>query len=104
MASKEARETNEPGTLFGIDPEGPDGPGSVDVLPPPVRFALRFITAWANRDQDTAYALFWAIAEPSDRDGTTALGDCITAVYAMTVPVAGQIVAEQRRRKEGEAR
>ncbi|MFC5072845.1 hypothetical protein ACFPN0_14935 [Kitasatospora cinereorecta] len=99
-ASREAREANGPGTWYGIELEGPDGPENIDVLPPPVMFAARFITAWANRDQDAAHALFRAVAEPADRDGTDALADCITAVYAMAVPVAQVVVEEQRRRLE----
>ncbi|MFJ7592484.1 hypothetical protein ACIQZO_34965 [Streptomyces sp. NPDC097617] len=99
-ASKEARETNTPGTTYGIALEGLEGAASIDDLPPPVRFAARFITAWANRDHDATDALFWAIAEPAVRDGTDALGDCITAVYAMAVPAAEHIVREQRRLRE----
>ncbi|MFD5788638.1 hypothetical protein ACFWH1_18695 [Streptomyces sp. NPDC127037] len=101
VASKEARESHAPGTRFGIETEGPDGETGIDLLPPPVRFAARYITAWANRDQDLAWDLFWAIAEPSDRDGTDALADCVTAVYGMAVAVAEHTVLEQRRNREG---
>ncbi|MEU2487106.1 hypothetical protein ABZ593_21165 [Streptomyces sp. NPDC012617] len=100
VATQDARDNNAPGTVFGIDLQDVDGFADIDVLPPPVRFAARFLTAWANRDQDTAIALFRAIAEPSNSDNTDALGDCITAVYAMTVPVAQGVVEEQRRRRE----
>ncbi|RWZ73356.1 hypothetical protein EQK42_24815 [Streptomyces albidoflavus] len=103
-ASREAREANDAGTLYGIALDGPNGPVDIDVLPPPVMFAARFITAWANRDQDAASALFWAVAEPSDRDGTSALADCITAVYGMTVPVAQYAAEELHRREEGHAK
>ncbi|MGW6456303.1 hypothetical protein ACWF94_10315 [Streptomyces sp. NPDC055078] len=99
-ASKEVREANGPGIFYGLELEGPDGPVNIDVLPPPVQFAAQFIAAWANRDQDAAYALFWAVAEPSDRDGTSALADCITAVYAMAVPVAEHAARQQRGRRE----
>ncbi|MFD4315050.1 hypothetical protein [Streptomyces sp. NPDC058548] len=99
MASKEARETNAPGTQFGISAEVLDGAVSVDVMPPSLRFAARFITAWASRDEDTAEALFWAVAEPSDRDGTDDLADAITAVYGMAVAAAEHTVLQQQRRQ-----
>ncbi|MGC4947773.1 hypothetical protein ACLQ2N_16450 [Streptomyces sp. DT224] len=103
IASKEARDTHQPGTRFGIETEGPDGATDIDVLPPPVRFAARFTTAWANRDRDMALALFHAVAEPADRDGTDELADCITALYGMAVAVAEQTVLEHRRTRRGTA-
>ncbi|WNI31474.1 hypothetical protein [Streptomyces sp. ITFR-6] len=99
-ASKEAREANGPDTFYGTV-VGPDGEGDIGMLPPPIRFAARFITAWANRDRDTAHALFWAVVEPSDRNGTSDLSDAITAVYGMAVAAAEHLVLEQRRKREG---
>ena len=104
VASKDARETS-PDMMFGMEVIGPDGPADVQLLPPPLRFAARFVTAWANRDQDTAHALFWAIAEPSDRDGTEDLAEAITAVFGMAAAVTEYLVLEQRQQPaEGDAR
>ncbi|MFF4388536.1 hypothetical protein ACFY0G_17415 [Streptomyces sp. NPDC001552] len=93
-----------PGTFFGIEVDGPDGPGtaSIDVLPPSLRFAAQFINACANKDRQMAHALFWALAEPSDRDGTPALAEGVGAVFLMAVQTAREIVAQQRRLREGQ--
>lgn len=72
---------------------------SAEDVPAPARFAGRFVTAWANRDQDTALALFKALAEESDRTGSTDLGDAIGAVYGMAVATAIEIVRTQRKRR-----
>ncbi|WP_434593417.1 hypothetical protein [Streptomyces sp. A5-4] len=105
MASKEARDTYGPDTFYGMAVETPDGRASADVLPPPVRFATQFITAWANRDQDTAHALFLAAAKSAEQNGTDELSDGITAVYAMAAVAAEHVVLEQRRlREEGDIR
>jgi hypothetical protein len=61
---------NGPGTLYLIEVDGPDGPSDAGALPPPIRFAARFVTAWASRDQDTAFALSRAVAESADTNGT----------------------------------
>jgi hypothetical protein len=107
VASKDAREAS-PDTLLGMQVVGPDGPADVELLlllPPPLRFAARFVAAWANRDQDTAHALFWAVAEPSDRDGIDDLAEAIRAVFAMAGASAEYEVAQKRRqRAEGELR
>ncbi|NDK24707.1 hypothetical protein FSY75_09500 [Streptomyces sp. TR1341] len=99
-ASKEARDAHGPDTWFGLDVQGPGGQADISVLPPPLQFAARFVTARANRDRATAHALFWAVAGPSDRDGTDALADAITAVFEMAVAAAEHIVLEQRRKRE----
>lgn len=99
-ASHEARDSHAPGTSFGIVVEDPAGPADITVLPPAVQFGAQFITAWANRDRPMARALFWALAEPSDLNGTDALADGITAVYGMAVAVAERVVIEQRRKRE----
>ncbi|WP_199570587.1 hypothetical protein [Streptomyces murinus] len=99
-ASKEARDAHGPDTWFGIDVSGPGGQADISVLPPPIQFAARFVTAWANRDRDMAHALFWAVAGPSDRDGTDDLANAITAVYGMAVAAAEHIVLEQRHKRE----
>lgn len=70
--------------------------GSVDVLPPGVRFATQFLTAWANRDQDTAEALYMA-AYKSDPDE---LGIGLRALYDMAV-VSLRAFVERKRAGEG---
>ncbi|MFD3608995.1 hypothetical protein ACFWXA_13140 [Streptomyces atroolivaceus] len=102
-ASKDVRDANGPGTLYGLDVQSPDGPADVDLLPPHLKFAARFVTAWANRDQDTAAALFWAVAERSDRSAED-LADAITAVFAMAAAVAEYEVIKQRRNRAEESR
>lgn len=69
---------------------------SVDVLPPGVRFAAQFVTAWANRDQDTAEALYLA-AYKSDPDE---LGIGLRALYEMAV-VSLRGFVERKREAEG---
>ena len=103
-ASRQARETRDAlevgGTdvMFGIEIEGPEGLASAQVLPAPLRFAVQFVTAWANRDQDTAHALFWALAEPSDRLGTDDLATVIGIVFDMAVLGAEATLIERRTR------
>lgn len=72
---------------------------SVDVLPPPLRFAAQFVTAWANRDQDTARALFNVFADDSDRRGTPDLGDAVGLMYGMAVTTSTEVVREARRKR-----
>ncbi|KPI33350.1 hypothetical protein OV450_1438 [Actinobacteria bacterium OV450] len=97
-ASKRARDAAPPGAVFGIEVDGPAGLGtaSVDVLPPSLRFGAQFISAWANRDMEMAYALFWAVAESVNDDGTHALPESVGAVYWLAVASAREIVAEVR--------
>jgi hypothetical protein len=70
--------------------------GSVAVLPPGVRFAVQFVTAWANRDQDTAEALYLALYK-SDPDE---LGVGLRALYEMAV-VSLRGFVERKREAEG---
>jgi hypothetical protein len=98
-ASADARDTNGPATWYGMEVVGPDGPADAELLPPRLRFAARFVTAWANRDQPTAYALFRAVAELSDRDGTPDLAEAVGAVYAMAAATAEYLVLQQRRQR-----
>ena len=70
--------------------------GSVDVLPPGVRFATQFLTSWANRDQDTAEALYLALYK-SDPDE---LGVGLRALYEMAV-VSLRGFVERKREAEG---
>lgn len=105
-ASRQARQAREfldaagtgadLGVMFGIEIEGPDGPASAQVLPVPLRFAVQFVTAWANGDQETAEALFRAMAEPSVRLGTDDLADSIRIVFDMAVLGAEASLAARR--------
>ncbi|MFF4292170.1 hypothetical protein ACFY0N_00770 [Streptomyces vinaceus] len=101
--STKARQTAGPGAMFGIAVDGPAGPatGTVDDLPPAIRFSAQFTSACANQDMEMAGALFWAVAGPADRDGTPALAEAIGAVYQMAVATAREVVAEQQRLREG---
>lgn len=70
--------------------------GSVEVLPPGVRFATQFLTAWANRDQDTAEALYLALY----RSEPEALADGLRALYEMAV-VSLRGFIQRKREAEG---
>lgn len=96
--AKETLEASGTGVMFGVEIEGPDGPASAQVLPVPLRFGVQFVTAWANGDQDTAYALFWAMAEPSDLFGTDDLVASIAVVFDMAVLGAQASLFEHRMR------
>lgn len=79
---------------FAMVVDGPDGPATAELLPAPLRFAGRFITCWANRDRDTAFALFQAVAR---QDGPGDLAEAITALFGMAVAVTEMFVAERHR-------
>ncbi|MGW2692391.1 hypothetical protein ACWC3Y_11075 [Streptomyces sp. NPDC001296] len=70
--------------------------GSVDVLPAGVRFATQFVTAWANRDEDTAHALYMAFYP--DRSDDLAVG--LRALYEMAV-VSLRGYVQRKREAEG---
>ncbi|WNI20343.1 hypothetical protein [Actinacidiphila sp. ITFR-21] len=97
-----AQMVNVDGTQYGIEVEGPDGPASVDDLAPHVRFAIRFVTAWINRDRDTAMALFWAVGHHADGYGTDDLANAIRCVYEMAVADAEVVLIAKRRRAESQ--
>lgn len=103
-ASRDGRYASGAGTLFAIEVQGPDGPASTNDVPTPLRFAAQFTTAWAARDQDTAYALFWAFAEPSDRLGTDDLAEGIGLLFDMAVLGEKAALMERRQRAADEQR
>lgn len=90
------RPAGEPFALH-LEHTGTGRQASADVLPPPLRFAGQFITAWANRDQDTALALFTALADRCELTGSPDLGNAVSLVYDMAVHTCTDIVREQRR-------
>lgn len=93
-----ALQNQRPGEMFGLPVENTvtGQPASVDVLPAPLRFAGQFVTAWANRDQDTALALFNALADRCERTGSTDLGDAIGLVYGMAVATSTEVIRARR--------
>jgi hypothetical protein len=95
-ASFDARQQNKPGQHFGIEVEHIDtgAEASTDDLPPGIRFAARFVTAWANRDHGTADALYRALHEDPDQ---FAIG--VRAVYDMAVVSLRSFC--ERKREEG---
>ncbi|MGW2837352.1 hypothetical protein ACWCWD_06525 [Streptomyces sp. NPDC001493] len=58
---------------------------SVNDLPPGVRFAAQFSTAWANGERDTAYALFNAMVHEDTDAQAAALAEGIHALFDMAV-------------------
>ncbi|MCX5326348.1 hypothetical protein [Streptomyces sp. NBC_00120] len=88
------RRQHGPDCAFGIQVEAWDGSErSTDDLAPPVRFAARFMAAWANRDQDSTSALFKALAEQGDRPGCRDIGDAVSTLYGFAVTTADQLRA-----------
>lgn len=69
--------------------------GSADDMPPDVAFAAQFTTAWANRDEDNAEALFRALVKKAEPDGPE-LVDGILQLFRMAVLTATAVVEEQR--------
>lgn len=102
-AARPALQNQRPGEWFGMPVMNTVTglPASADVLPPPVRFASQFLTAWANRDQDTAVALFDAFAFASDDAGTPDLAHGITALYLMAVATTTELVRAAREKRGG---
>lgn len=96
-ASHIARRDQTPGT-FGITVEDTvtGKAASVDVMPPDIRWAAQFTTAWANRDQDTALALFEALAERSEAADGAELVDGLLQLFSMAVTTSKEVCAEQR--------
>lgn len=70
--------------------------GNVDVLPPSLRFAVQFVTARANRDEDAADALYRALYQ----SGPDETGAGLRALYEMAV-VSLRGFCERKREAEG---
>lgn len=103
VAAYTALQDQRPGEMFGLPVNNvlTGEPASADALPPPLRFAAQFVTAWANRDRDTARALFETFAFESDRTGSPDLAEAIGLVYDMAVTTGAEVVrqAREERRK-----
>lgn len=82
-AAFDALQNQQPGEHFGIEVENihTGEEGSVDAFPPGIRFAAQFVTARANRDEDTAAALYRALYTSESDD----LGIGLRAIYEMAV-------------------
>ncbi|MFF5422169.1 hypothetical protein ACWCQE_27675 [Streptomyces sp. NPDC002409] len=92
-----SRTQNGPSAFYALQVSSAlDGKeASADDLPPPVRFASQFVTAWANEDYDQAHALFEAFAGEADRIGSLDLGEAIGIVYGIAVASAQDLVQGQ---------
>lgn len=64
--------------------------GGVNDLPAGIRFAAQFTAAWANGQQDTAYALFNALVAPGDDAAAIAVADATRALFDMAVATLKQ--------------
>lgn len=94
---------------YGVEP-GPDGMfvleisdmetgrlGRPEDLPPDAQFAAQFVTAWANKDQDAAQALFDALAADGDTEaGMGRVVDGVLALYGMAIASVRALIEEQR--------
>lgn len=96
-AAFDALQTQQPGEHFAIEVEDihTGEAGSVDAFPPGIRFAAQFVTARANRDEDTAHALYMALYP--DRSDDLAQG--LRALYEMAV-VSLRAFCERKREEE----
>ncbi|MEU3219998.1 hypothetical protein [Streptomyces sp. NPDC006971] len=59
--------------------------GDINVLPPGLRFAAQFSTAWANGERDTALALFNALIQQDDEQAAEAMATGIWCLFDMAV-------------------
>nr|WTB35224.1 hypothetical protein OG781_42345 [Streptomyces sp. NBC_00830] len=89
-ASFLARREQQPGTFFATTVEHAvtGEPGGIEELPPEIQFAAQFTTAWANRDQDTAIALFGALVNKAEASEVAELVDGLMALFQMAVATA----------------
>ncbi|QNT94862.1 hypothetical protein HEP81_04589 [Streptomyces griseofuscus] len=100
-ASHIARRDQQPGTVFGMPVQNTETGewASAEVLPPHVRFAAQFTTAWANRDRAHAEALFTALYERSAPDGSEMV-DGLLMLFQMAVCTSEEVIAEERAKRE----
>ncbi|MGW7247742.1 hypothetical protein [Streptomyces decoyicus] len=101
--STEARANQEPGTFFGFLVATTDGqPADVNDLPPGIRFAAQFSTAWANGEHRTAYDLFDALIGDQTAEEMQALGDGISALFEMASVSLREVIDHKRAEKGGQ--
>ncbi|MCR8574724.1 hypothetical protein [Streptomyces sp. Isolate_219] len=100
--SAEARAKQTPGHFFGFLVATTDGqPADANDLPPGVRFAAQFSTAWANGERDTAYSLFDALIDGQTDEQMQTLGDSISALFEMASASLREVVDRKRAEKGG---
>ncbi|MFZ4266547.1 hypothetical protein [Streptomyces arboris] len=90
VAARPARREHGPDARLNPDTLGAQ---STDDLPPPARFATRFTAACANRDSALSSALFWAVADHAEANGTLDLVQAVTALFDMATAAASRVVA-----------
>lgn len=102
-ASHTGRRDRAEGEFFTMPVENIETgePGSVDDLPPHVAFAAQFTTAWANRNQDTAEALFEALWERAGLSGGVELVDGLLFLFQMAVETSKAVTAEEQAKRAG---
>lgn len=99
IASLPSRQQHPDASFFGLTVSHvvTGAPGSVDDLPPHIRFATQFLAAHASGDHLTAYALFNTFAERCVREETDELGEATSALYDLAV-ISTRNLAEHGRR------
>jgi hypothetical protein len=99
VALKTRRYPRDIGWAFEI--VGPDGEVQpVEETAAPLRFAARFVAARASYHNDTALALYLAVAQHADTHGTSDLAEAIVTLYDLAVAACATIVEERRRLRE----
>jgi hypothetical protein len=74
------------GGFFGLLAVTRDGAAAdINVVPAGLRFAGQFVTAWANGDRETAYALFGALIKDETDEQAAAMADGVRALFDMAV-------------------
>ncbi|MFC8271120.1 hypothetical protein ACFUJR_00965 [Streptomyces sp. NPDC057271] len=88
-----AFEKQNPGArgTFGLLAFHGDVPTDISAMPPGPRFAAQFTAAWANGQQQTAYALFNALLGKETDEDARNLAEGIRALYDMAVTSAQQM-------------
>ena len=96
-AAFDALHNQKPGEHFGIEVENihTGEESSIDAFPPGIRFAAQFVTARANRDEDTADALYRSLYSADSDD----LGIGLRALYDLAV-VSLRAYCERKRAEE----
>lgn len=97
-ASFVARREQPSGTFLGTTVEHvvTGEPLGIEELPPEVQFAAQFTTAWANRDNDTAMALFGALVNKAEASDGAELVDGLLTLFRMAVATAQAVCAQGR--------
>ncbi|MEU1853966.1 hypothetical protein ABZ499_33085 [Streptomyces sp. NPDC019990] len=85
------------GVVLVVEDTATGMPGHPEDLPPDAQFAAQFVTAWADKDQDAALALFEALAVDADTEaGTCRVVDGVLSLYGMAIASVRALVEERR--------